>query len=80
MKRKRNCIVGYQKDELLVETTSLNLEYNRVLDLEHNILIYELAKDKSVEIIYDINELIKKNIEEQKYMDIEMIKQLILYK
>tara|TARA_B100000925_G_C21996574_1_gene469197 strand:+ start:2129 stop:2371 length:243 start_codon:yes stop_codon:yes gene_type:complete len=80
MKRKRNCIVGYQKDELLVETTSLNLEYNRVFDLEHNILIYELAKDKSVEIIYDINELIKKNIEEQKYMDIEMIKQLILYK
>jgi len=80
MKRKRDCIVGYEKDELLVETTALNLKYNRVFQLEHNILIYNFAKDQSVEIIYDLNELLKKNIEEQEYMDIEGIKQLILYK
>lgn len=80
MKRKRSTIIGYEKDELLNETTSLNLQYNREFNLDTNILIYEFAKDKTPEIVYELNQLLKRNIKEHNYMDMDNIKQIILYK
>jgi hypothetical protein len=54
MKRKRDS-VGYEKDEMLTETTALNLQYNRTFGLDHNILIYDCFKDKTPEAIYEVN-------------------------
>lgn len=68
MKRKRGEI-GYQKDELLVETTALNLSYNRRFQLDHNTFIYEYAKNKSPEFIYDVNRLVEKLIQDGKYTE-----------
>lgn len=79
MKRKRDS-VGYEKDELLTETTALNLQYNRTFGLDHNILIYECFKDKTPEAIYEVNLLLKQNIADLNYMDLEQIKNIILYK
>tara|TARA_B110000008_G_C16948874_1_gene555575 strand:- start:566 stop:802 length:237 start_codon:yes stop_codon:yes gene_type:complete len=75
MKRKRE--TGYSKDELLLETTYLNLSYNRCFNISHNILIWEYAKDQDLEIIYDINQLVKKCIETEKYIGLEDIKTLV---
>ena len=80
MKRKRDSMVGYEKDELLTETTALNLQYNRTFGLDHNILIYDYFKDKTPEAIYEVNLLLKQNIEDLNYMDLEQIKKMILYK
>jgi len=80
MKRKRDSMVGYEKDELLTETTALNLQYNRTFGLDHNILIYDCFKDKTPEAIYEVNLLLKQNIADQNYMDLEQIKKMILYK
>ena len=79
MKRKRGS-VGYEKDEMLTETTALNLQYNRTFGLDHNILIYDYFKDKTPEAIYEVNLLLKQNIADQNYMDLEQIKKMILYK
>lgn len=78
MKRKRN--IGYNRDELLTETTSLNLMYNRTFDLDHNIHIYCIAKDMEVENIYKLNQIVKTILSEEKYYTLEEIKQLMLYK
>jgi hypothetical protein len=78
MKRKRN--IGYNRDELLTETTSLNLMYNRTFDLDHNIHIYSIAKDMGVENIYTLNQHLKTIINEGKYYTLEDIKQFLLYK
>lgn len=75
MKRKRPEI-GYQKDELLVETTALNLRFNRHFDVEHNILLYEYAKDKEVEFIYRMNRVVEKAIDTSVYIGMEDIKLL----
>jgi len=74
MKRKRE--TGYSKDELLLETTSLNLVFNRCFDIEHNILIYEYAKSRDIECIYNINQLVKQCIETEKYIGMEDIKKM----
>jgi|TARA_B110000008_G_C16636689_1_gene430827 hypothetical protein len=74
MKRKRGDMIGYQKDELLVETTSLNLMYNRAFHLEHNTLIFEYAKTKEVEFIFNLNALIRQTIENETYIGMEDIK------
>ena len=79
MKRKRDS-VGYEKDEMLTETTALNLQYNRTFGLDHNILIYDYFKDKTPEAIYEVNLLLKQNIADQNYMDLDQIKKMILYK
>lgn len=79
MKRKRDS-VGYVKDEMLTETTALNLQYNRTFGLDHNILIYDYFKDKTPEAIYEVNLLLKQNIADQNYMNLEQIKKMILYK
>jgi len=79
MKRKRDS-VGYEKDEMLTETTALNLQYNRTFGLDHNILIYDYFKDKTPEAIYEVNLLLKQNIADQNYMNLEQIKKMILYK
>ena len=68
MKRKRGDMIGYQKDELLVETTALNLSFNRCFDIEHNIHIYEYAKTKEAEVIFQLNHIIKQAIESEKYI------------
>ncbi len=70
MKRKRD----YQKDELLVETTSLNLMYSRTFQLEHNALIFEYAKTKDVEFILNLNQLIRQTIENETYIGMDDIK------
>tara|TARA_B100001057_G_scaffold101785_1_gene98929 strand:+ start:3164 stop:3406 length:243 start_codon:yes stop_codon:yes gene_type:complete len=80
MKRKRDSIVGYEKDELLVQTTALNLQYNRTFGLDHNILIYDCFKDQTPEAIYELNLLLKQNIDDLNYMDLDQIKNIILYK
>lgn len=79
MKRKRESI-GYEKNELLLETTALNLKYNVTFGLDHNIYIYESFKDTDPETIYELNLLLKQNIEQYNYMDLEQIKKKILYK
>ena len=68
MKRKRGDMIGYEKDELLVETTALNLRFNRCFDIEHNIHIYEYAKDKEVEVIFHLNHIIRQAIESETYI------------
>tara|TARA_B100000214_G_scaffold375590_1_gene363029 strand:+ start:7746 stop:7982 length:237 start_codon:yes stop_codon:yes gene_type:complete len=75
MKRKRPEI-GYQKDELLVETTALNLSFNRRFEVEHNILLYEYAKDKEAEFIYRMNRIVEKAIDTGIYIGMEDIKLL----
>lgn len=76
MKRKRGETIGYQKDELLLETTSLNLKYNITFQLETNTHIYQYAKDKDVEIIYKLNEIIRRAISDEHYIDMEAIKRI----
>lgn len=75
MKRKRPEI-GYQKDELLIETTALNLHFNRCFDIEHNILLYNYAKDKDAEFIYRLNRIVEKAIDTGIYIGMEDIKLL----
>lgn len=75
MKRKRPEI-GYQKDELLIETTALNLNFNRCFDIEHNILLYNYAKDKDAEFIYRLNRIVEKAIDTGIYIGMEDIKLL----
>jgi len=75
MKRKRPEI-GYQKDELLIETTALNLNFNRCFDIEHNILLYNYAKDKDAEFIYRLNRIVEKAIDTCNYIGMEDIKLL----
>lgn len=77
MKRKRtqyDSAYG-NKDELLVKTTSLNLSYNRTFGLEHNIIIYQYAKEQSPETIYLINDILTKAIENQKYISLDILKE-----
>lgn len=73
MKRKRGDMIGYQKDELLLETTALNLSFNRCFDIEHNIHIYEYAKTQETEVIFQLNHIIKQAIESEKYIGMEDI-------
>lgn len=73
MKRKRGDTIGYQKDELLLETTSLNLMFNRVFNIEHNIYIFEYAKGREVEDIYNINQMVRHSIENNKYIGMDDI-------
>ena len=77
MKRKRDLLdhAYGNKDELLVQTTSLNLSYNRTFGLEHNIDIYQYAKDLDPEIIYSINNILTKAIENEKYISLDMLKE-----
>ena len=77
MKRKRDLLdhAYGNKDELLVITTSLNLKYNRTFGLEHNIYIYQYAKDLDPEIIYSINNILTKAIENEKYISLDMLKE-----
>ncbi len=77
MKRKRtqyDSAYG-NKDELLVKTTSLNLSYNRTFGLEHNIIIYQYAKEQSPETIYLINDILTKAIENEKYISLDILKE-----
>lgn len=76
MKRKRGDMIGYQKDELLTETTSLNLMFNRTFSVDHNILIFEYAKSKDAEAIYKINHIVKQAIENETYIGMDDIKKL----
>lgn len=76
MKRKRGDMIGYQKDELLTETTSLNLMFNRTFSVDHNVFIFEYAKTKEAEDIYKINHLVKQAIENQTYIGMEDIKKI----
>jgi len=76
MKRKRGDMIGYQKDELLLQTTSLNLMFNRTFSLEHNILIFEYAKNKEAEFIFKLNCLVKQAIENETYIGMDDIKQI----
>tara|TARA_B110000008_G_C16976090_1_gene565967 strand:+ start:2981 stop:3241 length:261 start_codon:yes stop_codon:yes gene_type:complete len=73
MKRKRGDMIGYQKDELLLETTALNLSFNRCFDIEHNIHIYEYARTQEAEVIFKLNHIIKQAIESEKYIGMEDI-------
>ncbi len=77
MKRKRTQYGSAygNKDELLVKTTSLNLSYNRTFGLEHNIIIYQYAKEQSPETIYFINDILTKAIENQKYISLDILKE-----
>ncbi len=77
MKRKRDLLdhAYGNKDELLVQTTSLNLTYNRTFGLEHNIDIYQYAKDLDPEIIYSINNILTKAIENEKYISLDILKE-----
>lgn len=77
MKRKRDLLdhAYGNKDELLVQTTSLNLSYNRTFGLEHNIDIYQYAKDLDPEIIYSINNILTKAIENEKYISLDILKE-----
>ena len=77
MKRKRAQLDSAygNKDELLVKTTSLNLSYNRTFGLEHNIIIYQYAKEQSPETIYFINDILTKAIENQKYISLDILKE-----
>lgn len=75
MKRKRGEI-GYQKDELLIETTALNLSYNRYFQLEHNTYIYEYAKTKTPEFIYNVNRIIEQLILDGNYIEMDALKSL----
>lgn len=77
MKRKRDLLdhAYGNKDELLVQTTSLNLSYNRTFGLQHNIDIYQYAKDLDHEIIYSINNILTKAIENEKYISLDMLKE-----
>lgn len=77
MKRKRDSDEGYSKDELLLRTTALNLSYNRCFNISHNILIYDLVKDKDLEYIYEVNQIVEECIETEKYMELEDIKRLV---
>lgn len=77
MKRKRDSDEGYSKDELLLRTTALNLSYNRCFNIPHNILIYDLVKDKDLEYIYEVNQIVEECIETEKYMELEDIKRLV---
>ena len=74
MKRKRE--TGFHKDELLLQTTYLNLAFNRCFDLEHNIHIYNYAKDKDEECIHKINNIVSQAIDTEKYIGMEDIKLL----
>jgi hypothetical protein len=76
MKRKRGDMIGYQKDELLLQTTSLNLMFNRTFSLEHNILIFEYAKTKEAEFIFRLNHLIKQAIENDIYIGMDDIRKI----
>ena len=77
MKRKRDLLdhAYGNKDELLVQTTSLNLSYNRTFGLEHIIDIYQYAKDLDPEIIYSINNILTKAIENEKYISLDILKE-----
>jgi len=77
MKRKRE--TGFHKDELLLQTTALNLSFNRTFDIEHNIYLYEFAKDKDEELIYKLNNIVQQAIDTEQYIGMEDIK-YILYK
>lgn len=74
MKRKRGGMIGYQKDELLTETAALNLMFNRVFFIEHNILILLHAKTLEVEKVWKLNQLIKQCIESETYIGLEDMK------
>jgi hypothetical protein len=76
MKRKRGDMIGYQKDELLLQTTSLNLMFNRTFSLEHNILIFEYAKTKEAEFIFKLNHLVKQAIENETYIGMDDIRKI----
>ena len=69
-------MIGYQKDELLTETTSLNLMFNRTFSVDHNVFIFKYAKTKEAEDIYKINHLVKQAIENQTYIGMEDIKKI----
>ena len=73
MKRKRGDMIGYQKDELLVETTALNLSFNRCFCIEHNTLLFEYAKDKEPDLIFKLNHIVKQAIETEKYIGMQDI-------
>lgn len=73
MKRKRGDMIGYQKDELLVETTALNLNFNRCFGVEHNTLLFQYAKDKGPDLIYKLNHIVKQAIETEKYIGMQDI-------
>ena len=76
MKRKRGDMIGYQKDELLLQTTSLNLMFNRTFSLEHNILIFEYAKTKEAEFIFKLNHFVKQAIENETYIGMDDIRKI----
>ena len=69
-------MIGYQKDELLTETTSLNLMFNRTFYVDHNVFIFEYAKTKEAEDIYKINHLVKQAIENETYIGMDDIKKI----
>ncbi len=73
MKRKRGDMIGYEKDELLVETTALNINFNRCFNVEHNILLFEYAKNKESEVIFRLNQIVKQAIESEKYIGMQDI-------
>lgn len=74
MKRKRGDMIGYQKDELLTETASLNLMFNRVFHIEHNLLILLYAKTLEVENVWKLNQLVKQCIDSETYIGLEDMK------
>jgi predicted amidohydrolase len=73
MKRKRGDMIGYQKDELLLETTALNISFNICFDIEHNIILFEYAKTKEVEVIFCLNRIVKQAIDSEKYIGMQDI-------
>lgn len=73
MKRKRGDMIGYQKDELLVETTALNIRFNVCFDIEHNIILFEYAKSKDVEVIFFLNQIVKQAIDSENYIGMQDI-------
>jgi hypothetical protein len=69
-------MIGYQKDELLLQTTSLNLMFNRTFSLDHNILIFEYAKTKDAEFIFKLNHMLTQAIENETYIGMDDIRKI----
>jgi len=72
MKRKR----GYNKADLLVDTTMLNIEYNRVFELEQNVLLFEFARSRTEPEIEYINIIVQEAIKSKNLVSLEIIKEL----
>jgi len=72
MKRKRD----YDKADLLVDTTMLNIEYNRTFGLESNVLLFEFAKSRSKSEIDYINSIVREAIKNNHFVHLEIIKDL----